>query len=114
MKNGASFGQAFRDNLKGCTDATRRQVIQCRAAKGNLSELTDSMQKSGISAKLSAIGMNLLSTAINIGITFVVAEAIQFVYQFITAQKQLQKAAAETGSAFAEKAKDIDRYNKKS
>lgn len=113
MKNGANFGQAFRDNLKGCTDATRRMVIHCRGANGNLSELADSMQKSGISAKLSAIGMNLLSTALNIGLTFAVTTAIQLVYQFVTAQKQLQKAAAETGSAFAEKAKDIDEYKTK-
>lgn len=63
-----------------------------------------------LSAKLSAIGMNLLSTALNVSLTFAVTTAIQLVYQFVTAQKQLQKAAAETGSAFAEKAKDIDKH----
>ena len=75
---------------------------------------TNSLKDLEKSSKSAQLGMNLLATAINVGITFVVAEAIQLVYQFATAQKQLQKAAAETGSTFAEKAKDIDIYNKKS
>ncbi len=65
------------------------------------------------SSKAAELGMNLLATALNVGLTFVLTEAIQLVYQFVTAQKQLQKAAAETGSAFAEKAKDIDEYKTK-
>ena len=90
---------------------TSREAQNVVAAANGGKVAIDGLTKS---SKAAQLGMNLLSTAINIGITFVVAEAIQFVYQFITAQKQLQKAAAETGSAFAEKAKDIDRYNKKS
>lgn len=111
-------------NIKG---TVRSSVIAQKAANNTLSGASDEVKKlqatanggkiaiDGLtkSSKAAKLGMNLLSTAINVGITFVVAEAIQLVYQFVTAQKQLQKAAAETGSTFAEKAKDIDRYNKK-
>lgn len=114
MKTTKNQAKAWAKTMGTATQAAQDQVRSCMRNKGSLEDLANSYEKVGLKAKAAKIGMNLLSTAINIGITFVVAEAIQLVYQFVTAQKQLQKAAAETGSAFAEKAKDIDRYNKKS
>ena len=114
MKAGQGNAKSWAKIMGTATQAAQDQVRACMRNKGSLEELASSYEKAGLKAKAAQLGMNLLSTAINLGITFVVAEAIQFVYQFITAQKQLQKAAAETGSAFAEKAKDIYSDNKKS
>ena len=74
---------------------------------------TESLNNMTKASKAAELGMKALSIAGNMALMFVLTEAIQLVYQFVTAQKQLQKAAAETGSAFAEKAKDIDEYKTK-
>lgn len=112
MKAGQGNAKSWAKTMGTATQAAQDQVRACIRNKGSLEELASSYEKVGLKAKAAQLGMNLLSTAINIGITFVVAEAIQLVYQFVTAQKQLQKAAAETDSTFAEKAKDIDKYKK--
>lgn len=85
-------------------------VAANQKARTSVIEHNKTLKEQTLSAKLSAIGMNLLSTALNVGLTFAITTAMQLIYQFVTAQKQLQKAAAETGSTFAEKAKDIDKH----
>lgn len=113
MKAGQGNAKFWAKTMGTATQAAQDQVKACIRNKGSLEDLANSYEKVGLKAKAAQLGMNLLATAINIGITFVLVEAIQLVYQFVTAQKQLQKVASETGSAFAEKAKDIDEYKTK-
>lgn len=113
MKNGVTFGAAWRNNMKNCTDATRRMVVECRRSKGDISELASNLDNLGASSKAAELGMKALSVAANMALVFIVSELISGIYQFAQASKDIANSAQEIGSKFKDTEKDIISYKKK-
>lgn len=113
MKNGATFGTAWRNNMNSCTDATRRMVVECRRGGNDISTLASNMERSGASAKAAAIGFNILKTAANVLLVVGITELISGIYQFVQASKDIANSAQEIGSKFKDTEKDISSYKKK-
>ena len=113
MKNGVTFGAAWRNNMQNCTDATRRMVVECRRSKGDISELASNLDNLGASSKAAELGMKALSVAANMALVFIVSELISGIYQFAQASKDIANSAQEIGSKFKDTEKDISSYKKK-
>ncbi len=117
MKNGVTFGAAWRNNMKNCTDATRRMVVECRRSKGDISELASNLDNLGASSKAAELGMKALSTAgnmiLNMGVAFVITSLISGIVSLINKENDLLNKAKELGEELNDSTTDIDSYKDK-
>lgn len=113
MKNGATTAQAWNAHMTGCTVAAKQQAKQCLMNKESLSTLTNSLEKTTVSAKAAEIGLKALSIAGNMLLMWGISEVIKLIGDCATASNRLKESAEELGSAFSSTKSDIDSYKTK-
>ena len=79
------------------------------AANGNVVSLNNMTKAS----KAAVIGMNLLSTAANMAVSFGISMLIQGLFQVISASNDIRQQAQEVGSAFNSTESDINSYKER-
>lgn len=108
MKNGSTLAQAWRENLNGCSSAIKTQIYECKKSGKSLDELIAGLEGTGTASKAAAFGMNLLSTAANMAVSFGISMLIQGLFQVISASNDIREQAQEVGSAFNSTESDIN------
>lgn len=88
LQNGTNATLAFRQTMKGASPETRTFAKEMARGNASLNQLTTS-------SKAAAIGMNLLNSAMNVGIALVISFAITQISKLANAYKDLSQKADE-------------------
>ena len=88
LQNGTNATLAFRQTMKGASPETRTFAKEMARGNASINQLTTS-------SKAAALGMNLLNTAMNVGIALVISFAITQISKLANAYKDLSQKADE-------------------
>lgn len=119
------FGKSFSDIAKPFKDAFNLAAEGFDPASGdqgffknlknNLKALNfnQSLEKLTIGSKAAAVGMKLLSTAANIGVSMAISAAITAVYKLTQVSKDVANAAQDSANSFNTSKDSLDSYKDK-
>ena len=97
---------AFKRTMANASEGAQTFVHGLQNGTENLNNMTKA-------SKAAAFGMNLLSTAANMAVSFGISLLIQGLFQVISASDDIRNKAQEVGSAFNSTESDINSYKER-
>ena len=112
LKNGASVGQAWTENIGSCSVAAKQYVVDAKKAGKSTDELVEGLKNVPKATNLASIGLKALSVAGNMIAMWAITKGIELLVtsidNYIHSAERATESLEETTNALADTSEEIE------